>query len=250
MTQLCFNLYPKYGPWIITNKGDQDCRELADRHYSRQTIGAKQFTRPGRNLVLRTTDAKAVWVTWSGIRDDGMQAYECTIFRNESTHLSSELIRWAIFATICEWGGSIPADGFITYVDDRKVNNELPGYCFIRAGWKKTGRSKSRGLSLFKISMEKNFLAMQKLNAVKELKLAQSSMQLALESGEWIDSHWFHQEAIRLQGYVSHVDEAMKNFGLGQLHDPTIDEWELQEIISPYEWFDGSEHLEGFQHSY
>lgn len=239
ITQLCFNIYQKYGPWIITNKGDQDCRELADRHYSRQKIGSKQFTRPGRNLVLRTVDAKAIWVSWSGIRDDGLEAYECTIFRNESRHLSSELIKWAIFATVCEWGGNIPPDGFITYVNELKVNSEIPGYCFKRAGWTKIGKSKRRGLSLFQISMKKNFMAMHKLKAVKELKVAQDTIRLALESGEWMEAHWFHQEAIRLQYYVSHVDDAMRRLGIGQLHEPTMDEWELQEIISPFEWYEG-----------
>ena len=244
MTQLCLNLYQKYGPWIITNKGDQDCRELADRHYSRQKVGSKQWTRPGRNLVLRTVDAKAVWVTWSGIRDDGLEAFECTIFRNESEHLSSELIKWAIFATVCEWGGEIPRDGFITYVNQQKVNSEIPGYCFKRAGWKRTGQSKRRKLALFQTTMEKNFMGMQKLSAVKDLKLAQEQIQLALESGEWMDAHWFQQEAVRLQDYVSHVDDAMQRFGLGQLNDPTMDEWELQNMISPFEWYEGSEDIE------
>lgn len=81
---------------------------------------------------------------------------------------------------------------------------------------------------------------MQKLAAVNELKQAQGAIQMALESGEWTEAHWFHQEAVRLQNYVSYVDEAMRRVGLGQLHDPTMDEWELQDIISPYEWFKGS----------
>lgn len=80
---------------------------------------------------------------------------------------------------------------------------------------------------------------MQKLQTVKELKYAQENLQLALEGGEWTEAHWFQQEAIRLQGYVSHVNEAMQRFGIGLLHDPTMEEWELQDIISPYEWFEG-----------
>ena len=131
--------------WTLTNKGDQECRALADRHYSRQTVGARQFTRPGRNLVLKTENADAVWVTWSGIRDDGVDAWECTIFRNESAHLSSELIREAVEITIREWGQP-PADGIITYVDDANVRSTNPGFCFLKAGWTKTGRSKRRKL--------------------------------------------------------------------------------------------------------
>lgn len=94
MTQIWLNLFEEYGPWIVTHKGDQDVRKTFDRHYSRnpKMIGNKQWTRPGRNLVLRTADAKGIWVSWSGLRDDGLEAFECSVFRNESDHLSSELI--------------------------------------------------------------------------------------------------------------------------------------------------------------
>ncbi|MGF7036078.1 hypothetical protein J2T17_007129 [Paenibacillus mucilaginosus] len=234
MAQLMFNLTQKYGPWIVTNKGDQDCRELSDRHYSRQTVGARQFTRPGHNLVLRTRDAKALWVTWRGIRDDGFDAFECTIFRNESKHLSSDLIKWALFATVSEWGHDIPKDSFITYVDDTKVASEIPGYCFLRAGWKKIGKSKRRGLFLFQISLERNFLAMQKMQAVKELHEAQRMVNLAMDSGEWYEAEWFRQEAQRLQEYYTSVQE----LGLASLYEPTIEHDELMNMISPFEGVD------------
>lgn len=131
--------------WELTNKGDQECRKLADRHYTRQKIGSRQFTRPGKNLVLRTPVADAVWVTWSGIRDDGIQAWECTLFRNESPHLSSDLIREAIKVTLREWG-TPPPDGIITYVNQSKVRSSNPGFCFLKAGWTKDGFSKRRNL--------------------------------------------------------------------------------------------------------
>ena len=133
------------GAWIVTNKGDQDCRRLADRHYTRQKVGSPQFTRPGRNLVLRTEAADAVWVTWSGIRDDGVEAWECTLFRNESEHLSSELIREAVAITLREWGAP-PPDGIITYVNQSKVRSANPGFCYLKAGWTKAGVSKRRRL--------------------------------------------------------------------------------------------------------
>lgn len=56
------NEWSKCGPWIVTNKGDQSVRVLADRHYTRQNRGSVQFTRPGKNLVLSTADAKACFV--------------------------------------------------------------------------------------------------------------------------------------------------------------------------------------------
>lgn len=146
MQQMMLDI-PQYGPWLLTHKGDRACRQLADRHCSRQTIGNVQFCRPGRNLVLRTAAGDAVWVTWSGIRDDGLHAWECTIFRNESHHLSSDMIRSAVEATIVEWGQP-PSDGIITYVNQSKVRSPNPGFCFLSAGFRKIGRSKRRRLLL------------------------------------------------------------------------------------------------------
>lgn len=151
MPQMMIDI-PEYGPWIVTHKGDRACRLLADRHYSRQRVGALMFTRPGRNLVLRTPVGDAVWVTWSGIRDDGLQAWECTIFRNESSNLSSDMIRAAVTATIAEWGQP-PPDGIITYVDKSKVRSRNPGFCFLSAGFQRIGRSKRRGLILLQYTL-------------------------------------------------------------------------------------------------
>ena len=146
MVQLMID-FASYGPWLVTHKGVRECRMLADRDYSRQLIGATMFSRPGRNLVLRTAGGDAVWVTWSGVRDDGMKAWECTIFRNESVHLSSIMIQSAIAATMNEWGEP-PPDGIITYVDHSKVRSKNPGFCFLKAGFRRIGKSKKRGLIL------------------------------------------------------------------------------------------------------
>ncbi|MEF3312563.1 hypothetical protein PV433_27105 [Paenibacillus sp. GYB004] len=149
MTQIMID-FRQYGPWIVTHKGDRACRYLADRHYSRQTPGSNQFCRPGENLVLRTAPGDALWVTWSGIRDDGLQAWECTHFRNESNHLSSDMIRAAVTATIEKWGVP-PKDGLITYVDASKIKSTNPGCCFKAAGWRHIGESKRRGLTLLQL---------------------------------------------------------------------------------------------------
>lgn len=147
MNQLMLDI-PQYDMWIVTHKGDVSGRLLADRHYSRQTVGHPQFTRPGRNLVLRTADGMAVWVTWQGIRDDGLQAWECTIFRNETNLRSSDMVRAAVVASKVEWG-EMPRDGIITYVDSNKVKSANPGCCFKKAGFKRIGESKRRKLLLF-----------------------------------------------------------------------------------------------------
>lgn len=123
--------------WEIIDKGDRRALALADRHYTRQTPGSNQFCRPGRNLVLLGADSKALWVTWSGIRDDGWRAWECTMFRNEGGYISSHLVMLALGITAREWGEP-PPDGMITY-----VGKHLKGGCFHAAGFAKAGKSKS-----------------------------------------------------------------------------------------------------------
>lgn len=127
--------------WLITDKGDQDVRRLADRHYSRLTPGAAQFCRNGQNLVFITADLKAGWVTFRAtpgraVRPDGLNAWECTLFRNEGDHISSELIREAVLLSRALWG-EVPPDGFLTYVRPAAIATEIPGYCFRCAGWRR-----------------------------------------------------------------------------------------------------------------
>lgn len=127
--------------WLITDKGDQDVRVLADRHYSRQTVGDRQFARNGQNLVFITADSKAAWITFrptagKAVRKDGLDAWECALFRNEGPVKASILIREAVELSIALWG-PWPIDGLLTYVKPECVKTEIPGYCFIRAGWKK-----------------------------------------------------------------------------------------------------------------
>lgn len=150
MNQLMIHIETSNQYWIRVKKSDISCRLLADRHYSRQTVGDKQFCRPGKNLVLRTALGDAAWVTWQGIRDDGLQAWECTIFRNESEYLSSELIREAIEITVEYWGKP-PRDGIITTVNPNKIKSVNPGCCFKKAGFKQIGQTKVNKLFILQI---------------------------------------------------------------------------------------------------
>ena len=131
------------------NKCDRRAVALADRHYSRKSPGTSQFTQPGHNLVLLSRDEKAVWVTRAGIRDDGYDAWECTIFRNEGTYLSSHLIVLALDITHHLWGLP-PTDGIITY-----VGKHLRGGCFHAAGFRRIGESKTHHLPLLQLSRER-----------------------------------------------------------------------------------------------
>jgi hypothetical protein len=116
-----------------TTKFDPGCAELADQHYSRRAVGSPQFMPPGWTLVLRDAEGMIVF-GWcrQKYRADGQNGVCCTIFRNESEHLSSLVILEAEKAAVERWG---PVRGF-TYVDPRKVRSENPGCCFKMAGWK------------------------------------------------------------------------------------------------------------------
>jgi hypothetical protein len=127
-------------PWTLTNKGDRACVQLADRHYSRRKVGSPQFMPPGQTIVLRAPGC--VWGWWrphpaSGIKAmNGLDGWTCTIFRNEGGWQSSALIL-AAEAFIEDCG----PDGLITYVADAKIRSTNPGYCFLCAGYSRTGRS-------------------------------------------------------------------------------------------------------------
>lgn len=47
--------------WRRVKRCDVAAREMADRHYSRQTPGAQEFMPPGRTFVMLTPDDRAVW---------------------------------------------------------------------------------------------------------------------------------------------------------------------------------------------
>lgn len=132
--------------WTLSNRFDPLARAIADRHYNRQKIGSPQFVPPGRCLVLRTPAADAFWVTswpfaeytkhaWAG-------AWMCSAFRNESPHLSSDLIREAVAATRHKWP-EIPELGMVTFVNPDKVRRKRDwGRCYRKAGFKVCGETK------------------------------------------------------------------------------------------------------------
>lgn len=137
--------------WFLTWRADPVCRMLADRHYSRKTIGAAQFAPPGRNVTLRTVAGDACWSTSWPLPEYVDHAFgdcwTCTLFRNESRVLSSELIREAMAATAYVFDGEYPTGGFLTFVDPDKVRRKRdPGRCFLRAGFEVVGETKHRHL--------------------------------------------------------------------------------------------------------
>jgi hypothetical protein len=132
--------------WRLSHRADPVARRIADRHYNRQKPGTQQFVPPGRCLVLLTADGDALWVTsWpfaEYVKHAWPGAWVCSCFRNESPHLSSELIRQAVAATVWRYGAP-PELGMVTFVNAGKVRHKRdPGRCFIRAGWTVVGETK------------------------------------------------------------------------------------------------------------
>lgn len=122
--------------WQVRKRSDGAACALADRHYSRQSVGSGRLGPPGRTLVLVTADETATWLTtWPKYPMDGLDAWRCSIFRNEGPALSSDLIRSAMALTAELWSAR-PGDGWVTWVDASKVRSTNPGYCFIQAGWR------------------------------------------------------------------------------------------------------------------
>lgn len=112
--------------WCLSHRADPASREIADRHYNRQSIGAIQFVPPGRCLVLRaeTATGKALWITSWPFAKYTKHAYAgawiCTAFRNEGAGVASELIGEAIAATR-HWFGDPPELGMVTFLNRKHV---------------------------------------------------------------------------------------------------------------------------------
>jgi hypothetical protein len=126
------------GIWQVRNRLDRAANALADRHYSRRRPGSGQVGPPGRKLVLVTPCERAVWLThwpYAHLAMDGLDAWRCSIFRNEGAGLSSDLIVAAMELTAQQWTDR-PRDGWVTWIDTRKVNSRNPGYCYKQAGWR------------------------------------------------------------------------------------------------------------------
>lgn len=140
-------------PWELRYRTCPDSRELADRHYNRQTIGSKNFAPPGRCMILYGANdtGRAFWITsypfaeyvlhqWGG-------AFVCSAFRNEGLGVASDLIRLAVAHTLAYFPSS-PV-GFLTFINPKKVKPIMRrgvkkwGYTWERAGFQHVGESKS-----------------------------------------------------------------------------------------------------------
>jgi hypothetical protein len=136
---------------IRTTHFDGEMSLLADRHYSRRTVGARQFLYSGRKLVLRDAEGLILfgWM-WpdDDKRMDGQTGYNCAIFRNESNRKAHEIILEAEKLAFEKWG----PNRLYSYIDPAKTavitalrnyrkwgirkGERIVGFCYRKAGWK------------------------------------------------------------------------------------------------------------------
>lgn len=124
---------------------------LARRHYSarkNKRPKVRLFVGPGEKLVLIGFMCHAVFAWRKFIDDSGQKGVCCSIFRNESEHRSSDMIREAMIWAWDRW----PGERLYTFVDveatrKRRGKGHEPGYCFVAAGWRNCGTTKT-GLTI------------------------------------------------------------------------------------------------------
>lgn len=128
--------------WLEARDGDDYCRSIFDRHYSRYRYAdgrePKLFVGPGEKCVLISNDGTALFVWRKFINGDGQQGVNCAAFRNEGNILSSTLILDAEEIAWNRW----PGERLYTYVSTTKLRSTNPGACFKYADWKKCGVTK------------------------------------------------------------------------------------------------------------
>ena len=134
--------------WYLTKDGDVSVLALYERHYSAHRYAdgrvRELFGGPGEKICLRTRTADAAFVWRRFIDDSGQTGVNCAFFRSEGPYRASELIRQADAIADHVW----PGLRHYTYVKPEAVRGTCPGYCFIRAGWRRCGETKSGKLIL------------------------------------------------------------------------------------------------------
>jgi hypothetical protein len=137
--------------WIIGQDGEPELREIYERHYSSRSYKDGRtptlFVGPGEKIVLTTPERTALFV-WKKFKDSsGQTGINCSIFRNESGLLSSDLIREADSIADLAW----PGERHYTYVRAEAVKSRNPGWCYLCAGWRRCGYTKAGLVILEKV---------------------------------------------------------------------------------------------------
>lgn len=143
-----------FDQWVPVKDGHPLARALYERHYSsqnrrkrRKERKTKLFMGPGNKLplILPRGDAGCFWRK-EYFHNGNFMGVNCTLFRNESEFLSSELLLKTEAVVRRYWPYEMR---LFTYVDATAVRSKNPGYCFICAGWKKRNETTDKGLLIF-----------------------------------------------------------------------------------------------------
>ncbi len=148
------------GIWIGTSDGDPRAMAIYRRHYSfysyadgrREDTANRSrnlFVGPGEKCVLVTPEYDALFAWRKFLDDSGQAGVNCAVFRNESNRRASDMILAAEETAAHRW----PGERLYTYVNPAKLPGSCPGYCFLRAGWKRCGETKGGLLILEKLPL-------------------------------------------------------------------------------------------------
>ena len=139
-------------PWQVIPEGDHRALALLQQH---QSLNQYRDHRPRKSargqawrLLLATTDGSALLVWRQSLPTDKQEGICCSLFRNQSAQLSSELLIQAEAPALELWAQT---QRFYVFINPKLHQSPNPGYCFKQAGWQYAGRS-PRGLHL----LEKN----------------------------------------------------------------------------------------------
>jgi hypothetical protein len=147
--------------WYSVRDGDLRALGLYQRHYSAKKsragytitpIGNRaRFVGNGEHIVLLTADCSSLFA-WrhQSFRNDDQTGIECTVFRKEGAGLASDMIREAVALAWQRWPGA----RLFTFIDSREIKSTNPGYCFIKAGWRRLRKRTKRGLHILELLPE------------------------------------------------------------------------------------------------
>lgn len=152
--------------WQLSHRADPFARDIADRHYSRQTVGAAGFMPTGSCVVFKalTETGRAYWGTsfpiaqW--VKHEWAGAWICSAFRNEGAGKATDMIVDAVAATRYHYGEP-PELGMITFIDRGKVKPTMVrgrpvyGWTFRKAGFEEVGETKTNKLLALQLLPEK-----------------------------------------------------------------------------------------------
>lgn len=146
MSQLALGGFAPTLLWSHVPIEDPRIAALADRHYSRQTIGARGAIAPGKRFAFHHVGpiGEAAWGVVYNKDPVGTYQWRNSLFRNESGTLSSTLIIAATALTYELWERryrGLPTEPLRTEVAieetrARRSKRNLPGHCYLMSGWR------------------------------------------------------------------------------------------------------------------